>query len=99
VVQILLHIVLISVLVFGLTLSHELLSNLQTDMIILDFSKAFDKVPHKKLLCTFPLFYRSVLHLLDASLLELRSPFVIDVLKMVVRCGANSAANCFSINF
>ena len=37
-----------------LTLSHELLSNLhssiQTDMIILDFSKAFDKVPHKKLL-------------------------------------------------
>ena len=37
-----------------LTLSHELLNNLhsgvQTDMIILDFSKAFDKVPHKKLL-------------------------------------------------
>ena len=37
-----------------LTLSHELLSNLhssiQTDLIILDFSKAFDKVPHKKLL-------------------------------------------------
>jgi hypothetical protein len=25
------------------------------------------------------------------------SPFVIDVLKMVVRCGANSAANCFNI--
>jgi hypothetical protein len=37
-----------------LTLRHELLSNLhsiiQTDLIILDFSKAFDKVPHKKLL-------------------------------------------------
>jgi hypothetical protein len=37
-----------------LTLSHELLSNLhngvQIDLIILDFSKAFDKVPHKKLL-------------------------------------------------
>jgi hypothetical protein len=36
-----------------LTLSHELLNNLhtgkQTDLIILDFSKAFDKVPHKKL--------------------------------------------------
>ena len=36
------------------SLSHELLSNLhssiQTDLIILDFSKAFDKVPHKKLL-------------------------------------------------
>jgi hypothetical protein len=35
-------------------LSHELLNNLhtgkQTDLIILDFSKAFDKVPHKKLL-------------------------------------------------
>jgi hypothetical protein len=35
-----------------LTLSHELLNNLhtgqQTDLIILDFSKAFDKVPHKK---------------------------------------------------
>jgi hypothetical protein len=34
-----------------LTLSHELLNNLhtgkQTDLIILDFSKAFDKVPHK----------------------------------------------------
>ena len=37
-----------------LTLSHELLenlhSNIQTDLIILDFSKAFDKVPHQKLL-------------------------------------------------
>ena len=37
-----------------LTLSHELLNNLhtgkQTDLIIQDFSKAFDKVPHKKLL-------------------------------------------------
>jgi hypothetical protein len=37
-----------------LTLSHELLNNLhtgkQTDLIILDFSKTFDKVPHKKLL-------------------------------------------------
>jgi hypothetical protein len=37
-----------------LTLRHELLSNLhssiQTDLIILDFSKALDKVPHKKLL-------------------------------------------------
>ena len=37
-----------------LTLSHELLNNLytdkQTDLIILDFYKAFDKVPHKKLL-------------------------------------------------
>ena len=36
------------------TLSHELLNNLhtgkQTDLIILDFSKTFDKVPHKKLL-------------------------------------------------
>ena len=34
----------------SLTLSYELLSNLhssiQTDLIILDFSKAFDKVPH-----------------------------------------------------
>lgn len=37
-----------------LTLSHELAENLhkgiQTDLIILDFSKAFDKVPHNKLL-------------------------------------------------
>jgi hypothetical protein len=37
-----------------LTLSHELLSNLhssiQTDLIIPEFSKAFDNVPHKKLL-------------------------------------------------
>jgi hypothetical protein len=37
-----------------LTLSHELLSNLhsgiQNDLIILDFSKEFDKVPHKNLL-------------------------------------------------
>jgi hypothetical protein len=37
-----------------LTLRHELLNNLytdkQTDLIILDFYKAFDKVPHKKLL-------------------------------------------------
>ena len=37
-----------------LSLSHELLDNLhsgiQTDLIILDFSKAFDKVPHRKLL-------------------------------------------------
>ena len=37
-----------------LSLSHELLNNLhsgtQTDLIILDFSKAFDKVPHRKLL-------------------------------------------------
>jgi hypothetical protein len=38
-------------------LIHELLNNLhtgkQTDLIILDFSKAFDKVPHKKLLRKF----------------------------------------------
>ena len=37
-----------------LTLSHELAENLhkgiQTDLIILDFSKAFEKVPHNKLL-------------------------------------------------
>ena len=37
-----------------ITLAHELASSLdksvQTDMIILDFSKAFDKVPHKRLL-------------------------------------------------
>ena len=37
-----------------LTLSHELVENLhkgiQTDLIILDFSKAFNKVPHNKLL-------------------------------------------------
>ncbi|KAK3085493.1 hypothetical protein FSP39_004174 [Pinctada imbricata] len=37
-----------------LTLCHELISNLhsgiQTDLVILDFSKAFDKVPHRKLL-------------------------------------------------
>ena len=37
-----------------LSLNHELLNNLhsgtQTDLIILDFSKAFDKVPHRKLL-------------------------------------------------
>ena len=37
-----------------LTLSHELAYNLhkgiQTNLIILDFSKAFDKVPHNKLL-------------------------------------------------
>jgi hypothetical protein len=37
-----------------LTLSHELAEHLhkgiQTDLIILDFSKAFDKVPHNKLL-------------------------------------------------
>jgi hypothetical protein len=37
-----------------LTLSYELAENLhkgiQTDLIILDFSKAFDKVPHNKLL-------------------------------------------------
>ena len=37
-----------------LTLSHELAENLhkgiQTDLIILDFTKAFDKVPHNKLL-------------------------------------------------
>ena len=37
-----------------LTLSHELLNNLhtgkQTDLIILDFSKALDKIPRKKLL-------------------------------------------------
>ena len=37
-----------------LTLAHELADNLhngiQTDLIILDFSKAFDKVPHKRLL-------------------------------------------------
>jgi hypothetical protein len=37
-----------------LTLTHELASSLdryvQTDMIILDFSKAFDKVPHARLL-------------------------------------------------
>ena len=37
-----------------LTISHELVENLhkgiQTDLIILDFSKAFDKVPHSKLL-------------------------------------------------
>jgi len=38
-----------------ISLTHELLNNLhsgiQNDLIILDFSKAFDKVPHKKLLC------------------------------------------------
>ena len=37
-----------------ITLTHELTqnlhSNIQTDLIILDFSKAFDKVPHQKLL-------------------------------------------------
>ena len=37
-----------------LTLAHELADNLhngiQTDLVILDFSKAFDKVPHRKLL-------------------------------------------------
>ena len=37
-----------------LTLSHELASNLdsgrRTDLIILDFAKAFDKVPHERLL-------------------------------------------------
>jgi len=36
-----------------LTLAHELIESLdkrtQTDMIILDFSKAFDRVPHQKL--------------------------------------------------
>ena len=38
-----------------ISLTHELPSNLQSgiqnDLIILDFSKAFDKVSHKKLLC------------------------------------------------
>ena len=37
-----------------LTLAHELADNLhngiQTDLVILDFSKAIDKVPHRKLL-------------------------------------------------
>ena len=37
-----------------LTLAHELLSSLdvgyQHDLIILDFSKAFDRVPHERLL-------------------------------------------------
>ena len=37
-----------------LTLAHELADNLhngiQTDLVMLDFSKAFDKVPHRKLL-------------------------------------------------
>ena len=37
------------------TLIHEIAANLesgtQTDLIILDFSKAFDKVPHERLLC------------------------------------------------
>jgi hypothetical protein len=38
-----------------ISLTHELLnylqSGIQNELIILDFSKAFDKVPHKKLLC------------------------------------------------
>jgi hypothetical protein len=38
-----------------ISLTHELIYNLhsgiQNDLIIIDFSKAFDKVPHKKLLC------------------------------------------------
>jgi hypothetical protein len=25
--------------------------NIQTDLIIMDFAKAFDKVPHRRLLC------------------------------------------------
>jgi hypothetical protein len=37
-----------------LTLAHELADNLhngiQTDLVILDFSKAYDKIPHRKLL-------------------------------------------------
>jgi hypothetical protein len=39
-----------------ISLTHELINHLhsgiQNDLIILDFSKAFDKVSHKKLLCT-----------------------------------------------
>ena len=38
-----------------ISLTHELINHLhsgiQNDLIILDFSKVFDKVPHKKLLC------------------------------------------------
>jgi hypothetical protein len=32
-------------------LIYNLHSGIQNDLIIIDFSKAFDKVPHKKLLC------------------------------------------------
>jgi len=42
------------IIFFGLTLSHELAYSLdkgiQTDMVVLDFSKAFDLVPHQRLL-------------------------------------------------
>ena len=29
---------------------HDIISNLETDLIIMDFAKAFDKVPHRRLL-------------------------------------------------
>ena len=32
--------------------------NIQTDLIIMDFAKAFDKVPHQRLLCKLE-FYES----------------------------------------
>jgi len=34
--------------------------NIQTDLIIMDFAKAFDKVPHRRLLCklkSYPAFH------------------------------------------
>jgi len=38
-----------------ISLTYEIITHLhssvQNDLIILDFSKAFDKVPHKKLIC------------------------------------------------
>jgi hypothetical protein len=35
--------------VYGLAANSD--TNIQTDLIIMDFAKAFDKVPHQRLLC------------------------------------------------
>jgi hypothetical protein len=72
-----------------ISLTHELLNNLpsgiQNDLTILDSSKAFDKVPHKKLLCKLDNY-----GIRDATLKWIGS-FLSNIMQQVVLDGESSS--------